>query len=366
MSDSEHFALPCPPKGGWIAMALVGALVLAPGAIELLSDHAAAAPQAFLMTGAGLFLLGFALLVLSSRQHAVALVLDDDALELRDNQGGSVAIPWAVIDRVTCVQSPNDGTVFALYKKDGGLLELAALRSRERGAELVQPIAEALARYQKAGRASETDGAAPFVLRHVTDKRNRRGRELSWRSGTPLLLVLPRIAPFVGMALVGLGFHRAEPNIGTMVFTGFALTMLFFAAVAWLAGFGARQVVEIGADTLRCERHRLLGAAKVDELPLEQVAAVDYAHQLNTAGANLTIRTRDAKTAATSAEKLARDAVKNESAVQGVRALASVMAALAGGVQLPLGKLPLSEKIALDLVLSTAIAEATGRSGDHL
>lgn len=362
MSDVVHIDLPRPSALGWGAMAVAGLGLLAAGASAVYGDFWGAPLRAYLFAGGGLALANVALLVLLNRQHAVALVVAERGVTVVDNAGGRVRIPLSVLDRATCYDAQNGGYAIALFKKDGGVLEVAALPQEAEAQKTMAPLDRALREAETAGRAVPSEPTDASQLPDVRIERAPGQLQVAWCASWPARLALPLLAAFAGLALIGFGFTRHGGGVGAALFTGFALCLLLLVATTWLWNNAHTERLRLSRENLVCERVRWSRTVNTTSVPVADIAAVDYAHQLNHLGAMLSIRRRSSVQRTRALLGEAPAPVPESVAV----AATSLMAALADGLQLPLGKLPLAQKIALDLFLSAEIAARSGRESSDL
>jgi hypothetical protein len=346
--DGVELQLPAPRKGGWLLVLIIGALLFVIGGREVLAaDFARPEPEllAYFSLGAGVFLAFFALLLLFNREVASTIVLCNGTLTLV-TRGDRVAIPLASLAGVDTLGSTqgDTGHVLALRKKDGGLIELCQFRVGDNVDEVTRVLREAIENPDQV--AADSDPIARLEDIDAIHLARRGDRvTLEWAAGlTPAMLLA--LGPCLGMLIIVYGFHRVGPTIGTFVGIGF--TALFSAVVplSMLFSIGVRQRVALDGEQVTIERLRFGRVAKVTRAPISSIVNVDYTHQLNTSGAMLTLRT--------------------ETVPSHDLTIKAIFAMLKNGHQIPMGRLSLAAKIAVDLAIGGEIARRSGRAADQL
>jgi len=362
--DTELLDLPAPSRLPWIAVMLTGLVLGAIGGRYALPDIRLADPLHVMMLGAGLFLCFFGLGILLSRQTPAKLRLSRRALTIVAQGGDEVEVPLSALSGVqVMMDSSNQRRVLALKKSDGGYLELAAVSDASRAQQLAQTIKRALDRAP----GGEPPGPSPAArlgrTRSVDWEQAGEKLTLSW-SGGPSPRMFTALGPCCGMALIAYGFHLYSGGLGTIVATAFPLALALAFVIFQLVNVGVTQRVIIDGRHLTVERVRFGKAIKRQQVQVTAVGTVDYTHRLNVSGEGLTIRTVRGQERHDEALETAQQATEEaeDDLVAGAHVAVAVMKLLGSGIQIPLGRLSLAAKIAVDLTISEDIARRVGKS----
>jgi len=357
-------ALPRPHRAAWVVLILAGVVSALLGALLLAADFqalldGASLIGAFLFLGAGLFLSCFGLLVGFNRERPTAMRVSSAAITLEDASGDRVRIPWTEVERAACLPTQGDdaGWVVALNKRDGGLLELVGSRSREEAERIVVAMAEA-----RGDETTELEASSPEAhldhIRGVTAVRAGDGLELSWGATVPRRQLLI-FGPVLGMALIIFGFHREQGGLGTLLATAFMGLMAGLVLASIVRLLGVRQRIHVDARQLTIEKRRGKKTVEQTSVPTFSVVTIDYTHQLTVIGAQLNLRTAEARDHHDAAMGAVTELGEDPNPIQLAKALSSLMKR---GVQVPMGSLSLPAKIGVDLALSAEVARRTGKS----
>ncbi len=372
MQEQRH-QLPAPGKAGWLVMLVVGLGLLGFGCVSLAralpSLDAESIHLQFFALGAGLFLSGVPLLVLGNRELASELLWSADAgeLVLTCSDGSAVVVPLHSLAGVQsyAAQGGDSARTISLTKKDGGVLEIGIAPSEEATAELVEPLATAIA--QPTGPSASSSDPAERLRDIVAIDAARDGDtlRLSWKARARLS-AMAMLGPLLGMLAIAYGFHRYQGGFGTLVAMAFAGTLVAAFLIFNLINVGVRQAVVIDDSRVTLERMRFGKAIKRQQLRLSAIQSVDYTHQQSTIGAGLTIRVCKGQQRRAKAQEhmaqAAEQADRDEELAAGVAAAQGIAQLLSAGIQLPCGPLSLAAKIALDLTISEEIARRTARA----
>jgi len=353
--DVERFWLPRPKRAVWVVVAVVGVATAGLGIAVLAGDPLNGLPVAYVAAGAGLFLAFFAVGMLMLRERASILEFGGRGLGIETVGGDEVVLPWSSL-RQAMVMPRGEGqdSVVALRKADGGWIEIAAFGDADAARDIVERLQDAIASRSASG---ETVIPRFESLAGISVQQEGERTLLSW-SATSFGALLA-LGPFAGLFVAVYGFHRNQPSIGTLVALGFVAALGVIAVVFTLVDVGAEQRLVLGAEELTIQRIRMGKPIDERSLPLAAIAAVDYSHRLNVLGASsLTIRTDEARLASEGAE---REAASAPDDVDALELGAALLKAMAGGIHVPLGRLPLATRVGLDLALSEAIARRAGR-----
>lgn len=358
VEGSQRFVLPRPKRAVWVAVALVGAGTALFGATMLVEAPFDGLPIAYVGLGAGMFLAFFALAMLTVRERASVVEIGPAGLGVETLGGESVVLPWATLRQAVAMpRGEGQSCVVALRKADGGWVELGTFGDEDAAADMVKRLQGPI--------ASPPEGPAggPQLerLEGITVVRDGERTVVAWSATS--FGALMALGPLVGLLVAVYGFHRNQPSTGTLVAMGFVAALGMIAVVFTLVNVGAEQCLVLSADELVVRRRRLGKVIDDQTLALRDIAAIDYTHRLNVLGASsLTIRTDRARLASEGAERRAAEAVADPDALDTLALGTALVRAIAGGVQVPLGRLPLSTRIGLDLALSEEVARRSGRA----
>jgi hypothetical protein len=363
--------LPRPSRAAWLALLVVGLVLTGVSVPAVARDLDAAPPIVYLVLGAGLFLTFFPLLILFTRETAARLRLGGDSLVIECSGGDSVEVPLGSLAAVHLLAEGNgDSRVLSLQKKDGGWLELGTLPDVDRAENIAGPLREALAA-QLGPRSSSAEDPLDRLQTIGAIRLERHGDTvtLAWGAGYPLGAFL-FLGPITGMLSIVYGFHRYEGGLGTLLAMAFVATLGLVLLIVTVLNLGVVQRLRIDGRELSVERLRFGKVLKRQTLPIGNVAAVDYSHKLSVIGAGLTLRSAKGQMVhdqALGELKRGAEELGEEDDLAGAALVAStVMKTLGSGVHVPLGKLSLAAKIALDLAIGEEVARRTGRAAGQM
>ena len=369
--QEQLLQLPRPSRAGWLALIVVGLVLMGAAAPTVARDLDVADPIVYLVLGAGLFLTFFALLILLTRETASRLRVRAESLVIECSGADSVEVPLAGIAGVhVLTEGQSSGRVLSLQKRDGGWLELGTLPDGEEAEAIAAPLREAL---RSAPGSPGTAAADPLArleaIRGVRCGRHGDSVTLAWSAGSPLTAFL-FLGPISGMLLITYGFHRYQGGTGTLIAMAFVATVALVLIIFTVVNLGVTQRVRIDGSELSVERLRFGKVLKRQALPIGSVATVDYSHKLSVVGAGLTLRSGKAQMEHDQALAGVERGSGAAGADQGLAAAALVagalMKTLGSGVHVPLGKLSLPAKIALDLAIGDEVARRTGRAAGQM
>ena len=360
--------LPAPARGGWRLMLVVGLAVVGLGGILAFGSITAATPlpsgRSLIVLGIGLFLGSIAMLMLYTREGAASIEvhLDEGTLRLLDDTGNSVDIAAASLLNAITPANPNgnSGHIIALQKRDGGVIELAVVGSAEEATELASPLSAAITRLQQEhpergagwGAKAAANAAVPDIA-GVSSSRDGGGLSLRWPAGSPLRSLIGAGCP-AGMGLIFMGAGVDDGGTLILLAAGFLFGLAVIIAAAVLINQAVTCHVRVADGKVVVDRLRFSRVIQHQEIPLAEVVAVDYGHQLNATGAALSLR-REKLSGALDALSGADDAGATFSAAL------QLMKGMGAGIQVPCGRLSLASKIALDMALSEAVARGSSR-----
>ena len=337
---------------------MVGAAMALFGGSALSGEPLEGLPIAYVALGAGLFLAFFAVAMLMTRERASIIEIGGTGLGIETLGGQSVTLPWRSL-RQALVLPQGDGrdNVVALRKADSGWIELAAFGDDEAAANLAEHLQGHI--------DSPPDGAPDVIdlarLEGIVVERDGDRTELAW--STTSFAALAALGPLAGMWVAIYGFHRNEPSMGTLAAMGFVAGLAVLVIVFTVINVGAEQRVAVDATTLTIRRRRFGRVIDDRAIELGTIAAVDYSHRLNVLGASsLTIRTDRARLVREGVERRVAEEGDDLEDLEAIELSTALLKAIAGGVHVPLGRLPLSTRIGLDLALSDEIAARSLRA----
>ena len=342
----------------WLVVVLVGAGTALFGASSLVAEPLDGLPIAYIALGAGLFLTFFAAAMLMTRERASVIEIGAPGLGVETLGGESIMLPWRSL-RQALVLPQGDGhdNVVALRKADSGWIELAAFGDDD----AARALAERLQRIIDSPPDGPAGGTELERLEGVSVTRDGDRTELTW--STTSFGALAALGPLAGLWIAIYGFHRNEPSWGTLAAMGFVAALAVIAVVFTLVNVGAEQRLTVDAATLTIQRRRLGKIIDDHALELRAIAAVDYTHRLNVLGASsLTIRTDRARLTREGVERRVAEEASELTDLDAMALSGALLKAIAGGVHVPLGRLPLSTRIGLDLALSDEIARRSLRA----
>ena len=381
----EVLKLPTASLGGWLLVALVGLVLVGLGGVDI-AIHApelSTDPKtlSFLTLGAGLFLSFFTVAVLANRETVSALRIDRRrrVITIESDDGAAVDLPFGAIARVACHSAAGSSSsqVLTLAKKDGGFLELATFRDDEQAQQAASTLRDALdetADESPADRPEERPDDPPVAdpaarlarTPAVTARRDGDTLYLRW-SARGSFKSLAAVGCFGAMAVISYGLVR-EGHGSAIIAVAFMVALALLMVVANLYSLGLCLQVSIDGRHLIIERFRFGRSNKRQAVPIWSVVAVDYTHQLSTSGAGLTIRTGKGKDVHDEAMAEASDAVGGDDGelLTGAKVGLAIMKMVESGIHIPLGRLSLATKIALDLAIGEELARRTGKSAGQL
>jgi hypothetical protein len=166
-----------------------------------------------------------------------------------------------------------------------------------------------------------------------------------------------------GLFVAAYGAQRNSPGLGPLVAMGFMAALVVVVVVFTLVNIGAKQRIVLEPERLVVQRRRAGKVIDEKSIPIQQVAAIDYTHRLNMIGAStLTIRTDRVRLGSEAAERKLAEAARGTVDEADALAIGSAfLKAMAGGLQIPMGRLPLATRVGLDLALSEEVARRAGR-----
>jgi hypothetical protein len=336
-SATTSLRLPASRKAAWVALVFVGAAMVTVGGREMWrSDlHPEQHFVGWFGCGAGIFLAFFALLMIASRAAGSVLEIGDGRLTIVTRADERASLPLDTLAGVEVVEhNGREGCVVTLRKKDGGVLELCAFDASDNGNELAATLRDAIAANQATRGFDPLHQLAAF--RDIAHERRGDSVAISWAtSASPMALLA--LGPVAGLAIIVYGFHLQDPSFGTLIALGFNALLGLLVVGGWLWTLGTRERVTVDARHVTMERLRHGRVEKNFAAPVFDVVTVDYTCELTVKGAMLTLRTG-----------------------QG-RELEAIASLLASSYQIPLGRLSLAAKIALDLALSAEIERRSGK-----
>ncbi|MBI4702638.1 MAG: hypothetical protein HY744_16070 [Deltaproteobacteria bacterium] len=371
-------ALPSPGRAALYALLGAGVLLGGAGVAVLLGGGPPA--LGLLLLGFGLGFGGVTAAVLANREAITHLRLDPAARQITvcSSDGSSAQLGFdlvARVDAVACTSSSEHGTsvtgaTLALHKKDGGVLELARFSELEQARAAAERVEQALRRGD-AGAASEPGAPEDRFASSPAVRASREGDalRLSWATRGSLAIAAAVAVAFGAMALIAYAFYLYSGKWTTLAAS--AATILLGALVVGFAlrDAGARQSVRIDGRELTMERSRRGKVVESRALSIWSVIAVDYSHRLDVLGACLLIRTRPAQDAHEQIEQQAERMEESGGELglrEGIGLAQGVLALLRSGIQLPLGRLSLAERVNLDLAISEELARRTGKEARRI
>ena len=358
-NGSERFLLPRPKRAVWMVVVVVGIGTALLGAAALVENPLDGLPVAYIALGAGLFLACFAVAMLMVRERASILEIGPATLGIETLGRETVSLPWRSL-RQAVVLPQGDGheLVVALRKADGGWVELAAFGDEEAATNLAAQLQSIIDAPPEG-----TDASVPTLdgLEGIAARRDGERTELTW--STTSFGGLMALGPIGGLFVIVYGFHLNEPSYGTLAGMGVSAALGVLAVVFTLVNVGAEQRLVLDPTTLTISRTRLGKEIDRKELELRAIAAVDYTHRLNVLGASsLTIRTDQTRLQQEGIERRVAEEAPDLGDIEAIGLSAHLLKAIAGGIHVPLGRLPLSTRIGLDLALSEEIARRSLRA----
>lgn len=371
--------LPVPPRGGLVLLLTLGALLLA---VALVLDLGGAR---FIAAGLGLAIAGFVIAILLNRETPSVIVIasTEAHVTVAGRDGSRAIIDIDVIDAVEV--SPDGGNRAShavwLRKRDGGRIQLARFRDPADADELASRLRAPLtlardslppgfdeappspeqrlagARLVATVRGGADDEEAAPGHRERPDGPTLR---LSWPSARPLKATIPALVGAVGIVLTAYGMYRQHAGLALALVVSGAALLFIVALLSGLRQLGVTECVCVGHQGLRIQRRRGARLLREQTVRLSALVAVDYSHAFDTPGGFLWVRTATADTAAPpphDQDELAGEhgtgpSDSGEAVAPGKTAGTTSRL----GIQVPLGALPLADRINVDLAISDEVA----------
>lgn len=340
-----------------------------------------------LLAGFGLAFGGAGYAVIFQRQSIRQVTVGPAGIRIDANDGSSATLPCAAVkgatmhEVVTSSTSSSSGqrTTSVTYhvqldKLDGGAITLGAQPDQGEAYRLAVDMTAAIERSRGAGDTAPKDALAILSeARGIAARRDdgegsadyrtaaRRGDlVIGWSLHPRHYEVVPALCVPAGFALAiyGFSFENRTPFLLVMAVAVTALFLFLFWHL--LRRAGASQILRISDAELTAFEQR--GSRRADEktLPLATIAAVDFSLTSQAMGGELQIRRHDAAVPALPAPS-------DFASLDGVVTLAKkALDVHRNTVKIPLGRLPLGDRIRVDLAVSAEIAQRTARDDAEL